>query len=288
MDLTSEYSYIDERIISNLYFASLPISIRELESHKDKVNKETKIYRKNQLQNEYENDIKNQDWLVEDCDEIREIPTVSFDQLKNRIDIDKKSCDAFFYNPNQVNNKRNLLIEFKNVDKDKILEYIKSEDADGLWGKVVDSIELLNNVEFEGYTSDKLIQNTHLMIVYGEKSNVVSTMRLNLPTKTTVKRDRNGRQSSAVKFDRQRNKEYSKKDTKEILDKFAEKIKKRDMASCPESYFGVPIKEPSEDKSGKERGCWYTLYSKKDFQTVVSRENFFHNWNWGAYGKYFL
>lgn len=111
-------------------------------------------------------------------------------------------------------------------------------------------------------------------------------MRMNLPGRNVVKRDKNGRQNRAVKFDRQKNKEYSKKETDEILDQFSQKIKGKQFASCPKGYFGVPIKEPDEDKSGKERGCWYTLYSKEDFQKVVRDEQFFEDWDWGMYSKF--
>ena len=53
------------------------------------------------------------------------------------------------------------------------------------------------------------------------------------------------------------------------------------------SNFGILIKVPDSDKSGKEKCCWFTLYSKKDFQKVVKDEQFFENWEWGVYGKYF-
>ena len=64
-------------------------------------------------------------------------------------------------------------------------------------------------------------------------------------------------------------------------------MKAKGFASCPEGYFGVPIKEPESYKSGKEKHCWFTLYSKSDFQKVVKEERFFENWDWGVYGKYF-
>lgn len=88
-------------------------------------------------------------------------------------------------------------------------------------------------------------------------------------------------------MDRQKSKEYSIKETKELLDKFSNKMKLKGFAFCPEGYFGVPIKEPDSDKSGKEKCCWFTLYSRKDFQKVVRDEQFFENWDWGVHGKYF-
>lgn len=287
-DLKNTYEYEDERILSNLYLTSLPMSMRELASRDERVSQERNEARKKKLQNEYLEDVEKQKWLLKDCEEICEVKTVSLDQLKNRIDPQKKSCDAYFYNPNEEENKRNILIEFKNVNKDKMLEYIKDDSKDGLWCKVIDSAALLTeSIEFDGYSPEELIANTHLMIVYGEKANTVSEMHMNLPGRNAVKRDKNGRQKKAVPFDRQKNKEYSKKETDEILDRFAQKIKGKQFASCPKGYFGVPIKEPDEYKSGRERGHWYTLYSKKDFQNVVRDKRFFENWNWGVYQKYF-
>lgn len=287
-DLAIDHEFADECIISDLYLTSLPMSLRELDSRFDKVQKEGNLDRRESLQREYDRELQKQDWLLHDCDAVRKVKTISLDQLKNYIDRDKRSCDAYFYNPNIKNHKRNLMIEFKNVNKDKILEYIKSDNIDGLWCKVADSIALLtDDVEFDGFTKQELLSNTHLMIVYGEKANTVSTMHMNLGRKSLVQKDRNGRQNKAVRFDRQKNKEYSKKEAKEIQDKFADKLKRKGLATCSEGYFGVPIKDPDVDKSRKESGCWYTLYSKKDFQKVVGDEGFFDSWDWGMYNEYF-
>lgn len=153
---------------------------------------------------------------------------------------------------------------------------------------MIDSLSLLKEkVEFEGYSNEQIISNTHLMIVYGERADTVSVMHMNLGKKERVNKDKNGRQNGAVRFDRQNNKEYSIKETKEILNDFSDKIKAKGLAACPQGYFGVPIREPDRDKMGKDKVCWYTLYSKRDFQKVVRDEGFFENWDWGIYGKYF-
>lgn len=287
-ELESTHEFEDESIISDLYLVSLPMSLRELKVRSDRIEEEGNEDRKKRMQKEYDEDLEKQGWLLRDCEEICRVKTISLDQLKNRVDDKKKSCDAYFYNPNTRGSKRNLMIEFKNVNKDKMLEYIKKDDKDGVLSKVVDSVELLKGeLEFEGYDPEQIVSNTHLMLVYGEKANTVSAMHLNLGSKGIVNRDRNGRQSRAVRMDRQKSKEYSVKETKEILDKFSDKMKSKGFASCPEGYFGVPIKEPDSDKSGKEKCCWFTLYSKKDFQRVVKDQKFFENWDWGVYGKYF-
>lgn len=287
-DAAIEHEFADESIISNLHLTSLSMSLKELNSRFEIVQKEENQHRKEALQREYETELQKQNWLLQDCDAVQKVKTISLDQLKNHVDRDKKSCDAYFYNPNTNIHKRNLMIEFKNVNKDKILEFIKSDNKDGLWCKVADSIALLTDgIEFDGYTKQELLSNTHVIIVYGEKANTVSTMHMNLGRKGLAPKDRSGKQNKAVRFDRQKNKEYSVKETKEILDKFADKLKGKGLAACPEGYFGVPIKEPDADKSGKERGCWYTLYSKKDFQKVVRDEGFFDSWDWGMYDEYF-
>ncbi len=286
-DLKVTHKYQDESIISNLYLTSIPMSLRELDSRGDGIRREENAGKRERMQRNYQEEVKKQNWLSEDCDEIYKVKTLSLDQLKKRIDDKKKSCDAYFYYPNTEDNKRNLMIEFKNVNKSKIIEYIKRDDKDGLWCKVMDSVSLLReSIGFEGYNDEQIISNTHLMIVYGERADTVSAMHMNLGSKKSVSKDKCGRQNSAVRFDRQYEKEYSIKETKEILDKFSDKIKAKGLAACPKGYFGVPIREPDQDKSGKDKVCWYTLYSKKDFQKVVGDEGFFENWDWGIYSKY--
>lgn len=287
-DIKKTYEFQDEGILSNLYLSSLPVSMRELESHKGRIEKERNEVKKRVMLNEYEKDKKRQAWMSEHCSDVREIPTISLDQLKNRTDASLNSCDAYFFAPITETNRRNLMIEFKNVNKNKILEYMRDNGKDGLWQKVAGSEILLGKkVEFDGYNDGELIPNTHLMIVYGERADVVSTMHMNLGEKSTVSRNKAGRQDRAVRITKQKNKQYSKKETKEILDEFAGKMRKKGFACCSEGYFGIPIKEPDAERLGKEERYWYTLYSKQDFQRVVSDIKFFENWNWGVYGKYF-
>lgn len=103
-------------------------------------------------------------------------------------------------------------MEFKNANNDKMLKFIKMGDKDDIWSKIADSAALLKDmVEFNGYDGDQIISNTHLILVYGEKANTVSTMHMNLGKKDTVIRDRNGRQSRLVSMGWQKNKEYSLK-----------------------------------------------------------------------------
>lgn len=112
-DIENTYDYEDESILSNLYLTSLPMSMRELASRGERVSKESNQAKKERLQKEYEEDLKMQKWLSEDCQEICDVKTISLDQLKNRIDAQKKSCDVYFYNPNTEDNKRNILIEWR-------------------------------------------------------------------------------------------------------------------------------------------------------------------------------
>lgn len=287
-DVMKDHQFEDESIISNLYLSSLPMSIRELDSWKCKIKETDNEDKKRKILKEYNEKLEMQRWLLEGCEKICEIKAISLDKLKEHIDKDKKSCDAYFYNPNLEDKKRNLLIEFKNVNRDKMLEYIKNDGTEGLWSKVADSVALLKDcIEFEGYTPAELISNTHLMIVYGERANTVSTMYMNLGSKKPVPKDKHGRQSRAVNIGKQKHKFYSKKTADEVLNDFTEKVKRKGLSACPKGYFGVPIKEPDEDKSGKENVCWYTFFSKKDFKELVSGVLFFDEWDWGIYEKYF-
>lgn len=121
-DLKITHEFQDESIISNLYLSSIPMSLRELDSRSDRISQEENGSKRERMQKAYNEEIKKQNWLLEDCEEIHRINTLSLDQLKIRIDDKKKSCDAYFYHPNTEDHKRNLMIEFKNVNKSKIME----------------------------------------------------------------------------------------------------------------------------------------------------------------------
>lgn len=54
-------------------------------------------------------------------------------------------------------------------------------------------------------------------------------------------------------------------ETKELLDKFSNKMKAKGFPPCFEEYFGVSIKEPDGDKSVKEKCGWFILYFKGYF-----------------------
>lgn len=77
-----------------------------------------------------------------------------------------------------------------------VLSLCYCRNKDGIWSKVADSEVLLKDiVEFDGCDGRQIISKTHLILVYGEMANIVSTIHMNLGKKDTVIRDRKGRQS---------------------------------------------------------------------------------------------
>lgn len=267
-----EYTYEDEKINSNIYLISLKKSLRQLESLVG-----VKDYEKLKKDNE---------WFREGCVECDNIGVISFDKVKEVINDDFQSCDGFFYNGSNDSKRLSLLLEFKDVNRSKLLEYIKSKGNDSISEKIKYSAEILkNHIEFEGgFSGEELIFHTHIIIVYGDKADTVSNVKLGFGKKQLIQRNKKGRQSKATTINRER----SRKDDEQILSDFKRYIKKLKFAPCEKGYFGVPVTDPDVDKNnGKKKTYCYTLFTKKDFQDVISKEKFFDEWDWGVYKEYF-
>lgn len=267
-----EYTYEDEKINSNIYLISLKKSLRQMKGLVG-----TK---------DYEKYLKENEWMREDCAECESIGVISFDKVKEMINADLPSCDGFFYNGSANPEKVSVLLEFKDVNKSKLLDYIKSDGNDSIYAKLRCSAEILkNNIEFEGgFTGEELIKHTHVIIVYGDKADTVSNVQLGFGKKQVIQKNKNGRQSKAIITKH----EITRKEDKQILNNFKKKVKKLEFASCEKGYFGIPISEPDADKqNGAKKTYSYTLFTKKNFQDVIAKENFFDGWNWGVYQEYF-
>lgn len=56
------------------------------------------------------------------------------------------------------------------------------------------------------------------------------------------------------------------------------------LRSLVERIFWSFNQRAGQDHTGREKVCWYTLYSKGDFQMVVGKEDFFADWDWVSMG----
>lgn len=272
-DVTKNAKYEDEKVQSSIYNITLPTSYRKLESLKA-----TNDYKKYEQENR---------WLYDICNKIAQIPVISFDCLKMKVNSELKSCDGFFYNADKNIDKYSLLVEFKNVNRSRILEFINSEEEDSLYSKVKDSISVIrNDIEFEdGYTGDELVSRIHFIVVYGERNDTVSNVSLGFKKVQTASKDKNGRQNKAVNMARKV--ETSTKREDEIFSKFAKKIQGLNLASCVKGYFGIPVKDPEVVKlKGAGKLYYFTMFSKYDFAKLVDEVEYFDKWNWGKYKKF--
>ncbi len=273
-DATIDAEYEDEKVQSNILNITLPISHKKLESLKG-----TNDYAKYEQENR---------WLYDLCEKIEKIPVISFDCLKKQVDDDLKSCDGFFYNADKDEAMYSLLVEFKNVNRSKILEFINSEDDDSLYGKIKDSISVIkNNIEFEeGYTGVELINRIHFIVVYGERNDTVSTVSLGFKKVKPSSKDYRGRQNRATYVERKA--ETSTKREDEILVNFGNKLQSLNLASCEKGYFGIPIRDPEAVKvKGVGKLYYFTMFSKQDFVKLIDEVGYFNEWNWGKYARYF-
>ena len=257
-DSQTEHEFPDEKLVSTLRLTSLSHSLREegnSEEFKDQNN-----------------------WLFSADDPNGSIPTINFDILKDLCLSDGlKSCDAFFYDFH--GNSKSLLLEFKNCNKSELVSKFLNGSDDGILLKIRDSKNILTaQIKFDGkYSNDDLVSNTHIIIVYGGKNNVVS--KSIVPSAVSkYKRSERGKPNkpTALSFNKQKS---------ENNDRFGIKIKDFGFSQCLKEDFPVPG-EPDfrkEKSSGKIRN--YTLFSSFDFKGLIEK-GFFNNWDWGEYAAY--
>lgn len=266
--------YEDEKVVSDLYHTSLVVSLRQLDSIKSQ---------EIRLQNEETNK-----WLLNQIPMLQNIATISLDQLKLRIDGDKKSCDGFFYYASKDGKNKSIMFEYKNVSKEILLTKYWGEDDKSIYQKVRDSINIIKNeVSFEdGYNGEELINNTHLVIIYAE-NNLVSEAGIGKIQKQKVERDVNGRQRGASKNIRF-NRMVTKKSIEEKMDEFCVKLSKLGMAEVVYDYFGVSNIDPkAKQRKGFEKNRQFSLMTKSDWKKVIEEKEFFKEWNWGSYKDLF-
>ena len=266
---------IDEYIVSDLYHTSLVTSLRSMKG----IEQDIELYNYNEKRN---------NWIKDVIPKAQDIPVISFDQLKQRIDNDKKSCDGLFYYGLMEENKKSILFEYKNVDKKTLVDKYMGKDDKSILGKVKESIDIIkSNVIFSGgYTGDKLVDNIHLVIIYAE-NDVTSDARIDTIKKNKVEKDVNGKQKRAasnIKF----NKISSKKSLNDKINEFGETIHKYGLTSTDEDYFGISNLDPEVKKlKGQGKTRPFSMMSKMEWKRVIEDRSFFENWDWGEYKTYF-
>lgn len=266
-ELGIRFEYEDERIMSNLYLVSLSKPLRSVE------------YVKNNPK-EYQKYIKLNDWLKKICEPCDKIPVIDIDNVKNFVDKDKKSCDALWYS--YTGNHKSILAEFKNSSKSKVLNLIRLDikESESIRGKLASTVMMMQeDLLFGGkYENEKLVQHTHFLVVYDGKNDVpVSDVRGYMPRKKEVERDEKKKQRRAARYV-----VTSRKETDDILERFAEDVEKFGLCGCTREEFpGSALPRLTKSKDGKKIRK-FSLFSASDFAEIV-RDGFFDSWDWGEY-----
>lgn len=260
------FDYPDEVIFSNLYFVSLSHSLRSFSNLPENLQK---------------NWLQDNEWLRNESSSIEEIPVIDFDNITKALGNGKKSCDGLFYNFSPQEGEQHFLAELKNTGKRELLDLLKSDDNDGLFFKVSDSVySIKNQLEFGGQQeNEELIKNMHFFIVYAGKNNVPSRNNIKVPMRAKVDRNSKSKQSRAGRI----NYEINGKDEKDIYNRFGQKILKLGLQECYEDTFpgdALPRVSKSKKDGGKVRA--FSIFSATNFAEIVNN-GFFDEWNWGKY-----
>lgn len=264
----TEFEFADEKIASNLYLVSFSHALRAIKGIEDK----EKLHMKWIEENE---------WLKEETECCSEVGTLAFDNIKEKVDLTRRSCDAFFYD--FAGERKSYLAEFKKADKATLLKFLEGKKAkDAILPKVQESLQLIENeLEFGGKMEHReLIENTHFFLVYGGKNNVASRRSIVMPGKAVVDRDTRGKQKKAAHLETNNDKqEY------QIYEQFAREIEKLGLADCDKEEFpGDALPECKKVKGyGKRRR--FSVFSARDFSEIL-QAGYFDDWKWGAYKEY--
>ena len=259
--------YPDEAIFSDLYHTSLSTAIRAI----DGFTGEEK--RKRQSANE---------WISEKSSKACYIRVINFDRIVSFLTNGTTSCDALFYVFCHSNDQFHFLAEFKNIGKQEMLRLLKSEDRDGIYRKVKDSVENIRQHFLFGGTqeSDDIIESTHFFAVYNGKNTAATSAKPIVPSKKNATRDSRGKQNRAT---RNWQHEYTLKEENEIYQRFSSKIEQLRLKPCTEDTFpGNAIPRVRKSAHSAEKIRFFTIFSAQDFGDLIN-SGFFDNWNWGPY-----
>lgn len=210
---------------------------------------------------------------------------MDFDNITRMLNNGKKSCDGLFYNFSPEEREQHYLVEFKNVGKKEMLNFLEMKNPDGIHYKVKDSVQSINSqLEFGGMQErEELIAHMHFFIVYEGKNNVPAQTSIKLPGRVSVVRDSRKKQKKAGKMD------YStEKKEGDIYTQFGKEILKLGLQECSEDLFpGDALPRAGKSGRGKGKVRPFTVFSAKNFAEVVENV-FFERWNWGEYEDSFV
>lgn len=268
-DQNTNRDFEDEKIASNLYLCSLSTSLKEISIMSQNLDKYKKEYSKNHYENlekDYNNKCKGNDWLIESCNKPKFICSINFDLIAKCCNTkDTTSVDAFIidYNKNQC-----FLIEFKNCTKSRLIDkYMEGEDS--VIKKFKTSKNLLNQLTIDNFNKDTLISNTAVLIVYC-KNDIASSTKIYTPPELISPKDNEGKQSSATR--KNNNKKgrackyqfYKNKSIEDKINSF-----KRQILNLKYSNKHPQI-----------------LFAKEDFMNLINN-GMFDSIDWGIYKNFF-
>ena len=254
--------YLDEAVLSNLYLSSLSHSLRKIASVSNEKDK-SKMISENQ-------------WVRAAIPDAETIVIVSVDRLKENIKecVDFQTCDALsLFNEDYrlIDNERHLLLEFKRTKRSRLIELIDSELKDSIVGKCRGTAQMIENYLyfFDEEDGKDIIRNTHVMLVYAEKSDGVKEGPP-IPQYDSNLVKNEGRQRRASRMGSFRFQPGKKKD-EDAQKKFAEKVATLGFASSTKEYLCGITGEPEYQKAGKVKQRGFTMISVKDLAELVER-----------------
>lgn len=259
-----DFKYPDEKIFSNLYYVSFSKSLKSLDGMKIE---------------EKEKKCKENNWLLNESSKVQEVFVLDFDNITKALANEKKSCDGLFYNFELQKGQLHYLVEMKNTwknGKKEILSLLKSEDDDGIYYKVRDSVQsILKELEFGGTQErEELVKNMHFFIVYEGKNNVPARTKIKMPSKVKVECGVERKQKRAGRMDY-----LTDKGEEELYEQFGRKILKLGLKECNEDTFpGDALPRARKSEKGKTKIRAFSIFSAKDFANIVEN-GFFDEWN---------
>jgi len=263
-DNEKEHEYKDEALASSLYYNSLSTSLREMDSIKNYLENYDGCENDRELlikQKDYNEKVKNNEWLNSICEEIKMIRSVNFDRIPGLIDMDSCSADSLMLDYSEP--FRAFLIEFKNCSKKALLKFINDSGKDGIMVKLKNTKTIITG--YIDILNDVTVNDFEVLIVYN-KNDVVSENNIYTPKKRIAEKDDGGKQSKATRSG------------------------KNKSGNACRYKFPVPGNSKKNDQdiglfekrivAMKFKKC--TVMAALDFCDYIRKNNFTDN-NWGGY-----
>ncbi|WP_353105861.1 hypothetical protein [Acetoanaerobium noterae] len=124
------------------------------------------------------------EWLLKTISTAKDVKILNLDELKawycdkyigidpnKGVSISIKSCDAFYFSPDLTKNKH-LIVEFKNVSRDK---FYNKQFCEEIAEKIFTSRSILLHTFFETFNVDYFSNNVEMLIVYNYDESALKT-----------------------------------------------------------------------------------------------------------------